>query len=78
MWHYSICKKYTIVAGEKSVFYCIVEYYPNVPGAFGETLWSKTPEWPCGESRKEVITCLENMLEDAKRYKTVIDREPYE
>jgi hypothetical protein len=84
MWYYRVCKKYRLVKGKKFPFYCIVEYFPRVPKYRGfhkikgtVALWSDDPQWPFGSSRKDVILCLEMMLKDAKRYKTLVEKKPY-
>lgn len=37
--------------------------------------WTKDGMAPGGESRDGVIECLEMMLSDVKKYKTLVDKE---
>lgn len=63
-WHYQV-RKYT---SGKETWYDIVEVYTSPRG------WTRKGIKPMGESREEVIRCLEMMLYDAKKYKTLVDK----
>lgn len=66
-WHYRVRKR--ILNGEP--WYDIVEYIIH-----GKSRgWTQNGMTPGGESRKIVIKCLEMMLKDAKKYKTLVDKE---
>ncbi len=67
-WHYRIRKK--VYNGEP--WYDIVEFY-NLPK--GEKAWTESGMSPGGSSRKEAIRNLQQMLVDARKYKTLIDKE---
>jgi len=62
-WHYQITKR---IESDEAVF-AIREVYMDVPVA-GARLWTENAITPMGDSRAEIITCLEMMLADAKRY----------
>lgn len=64
-WHYRIRKR----TDKGQDWYDIVEYYSR------PAEWTKDGVSPGGETRKEVIRCLEMMLADAKRYKTLVEKE---
>jgi len=81
-WYYRACKKFTKVGKKKHWFYCIVEYFPKVPlsriGKKDRSAWSYHPEWPSGDSKKELIQCLEMMLTDLKYHRTLVEKRPYD
>lgn len=60
-WHYQIRRRET----EHGPIYGIVEVYGK---PFGETVEEMTP---ISDTRRGLITVLEMMLNDAKRYKTL-------
>lgn len=70
MWYYRVCRKYTKIGVP---YWCIVEFYPRVP-EYGK-LWSEEPEAPIGENKKDVIECLEMMLQDAKKHPVLYDNQ---
>lgn len=91
MWYYRACRKFTKdKAGKKYPFYCVVEYLPKIPN-YGynkktkeltkrkghKNLWSIQPEWPSGNSKKELIECLEMMIVDVKRYRPLTEKRPW-
>lgn len=65
VWHYRIRKR----TDQGQDWYDIVEYHEN-PEA-----WTKDSMAPGGETREEVIKCLEMMLADAKKYDILIEEE---
>lgn len=65
-WHYRIRKR--VFIGEP--WYDIVEFYHMRPSG-----WTKDGMTPGGSTRQEVIENLEMMLRDAKKYRTLVDKE---
>ena len=49
-------------------FYDVVEY-------FKPKSWTKDSIAPCGDTKKELIKCLEMMLDDVKKIRTLTDKE---
>lgn len=64
-WHYQIRRRKCMDGWA----YDIVEAYGK---PFGYTELGVAP---FGESRKEIIKCLENMLNDAKKYPTITEKQ---
>lgn len=64
-WHYRIRKR----TDKGQDWYDIVEYYTYPRG------WTKESRAPGGETRAELISELEMMLADAKKYRTVVEKE---
>jgi hypothetical protein len=67
-WSYRIRKQF--IDGEP--WYDIVEY---VDGGKHQKGWTESSITPGSETRKGLIWVLENMLKDAKHYRTVVDKE---
>lgn len=57
-------------------YYEIREFYQLEDGSDAYGSWTQDPISASGDSRAEVIDCLEMMLADAKKYRT--KRIPYE
>jgi len=73
MWHYRSCKRKDSTG---KIYYCVVEFYKNVPTGKGnkrKSLWSQEPETPIGETKKELIECLKMMIKDCEYYPTLND-----
>lgn len=70
-WHYRIRKR--TINGKP--WYDIVEYYfkptPETKGGG----WTRDGMTPGGETRATLIRELEMMLADAKKYRTVVEKE---
>jgi len=66
MWHYSICKRKN---SDGSFRYVIVEDFGN---EYGHTVDDISPY---GETKEELISTLEIMLEDAKNYPIIEESE---
>lgn len=64
-WHYRVRRRKFL---DKWV-YDIVEVYTNPKG------WTDNSMAPRGDTRRGLIKDLERMLEDAKKYPTLTDRE---
>jgi hypothetical protein len=67
-WSYRIRKRF--IDGEP--WYDIVEYIDIGKHPKG---WSESSITPGSETRKGLVWVLENMLKDAKHYRTVVDKE---
>jgi hypothetical protein len=72
-WHYRVRKR--VVDNEP--VYGLVEYFPKarLDTSMSGPWWSEDDVAPTGFSRKELIQTLACMLEDAKRYKTFVEKE---
>lgn len=71
MWHYQVrkTKETDSVTKQSSVTYCIVEVYPSLPNA----LWTRGPSIPLGSTLKDLIIDLQLMLDDACKYKVMVE-----
>ena len=65
MWHYQIRRR--VINGEKE--FDIVENYDTI-GA-----WTECGVSPIGNTKKELLVDLERMLEDAKKYPVLIQKD---
>lgn len=72
-WHYRIFKcipkKIKGAKVQPEPYYCIKEYYRT---PFG-TGWSKNPDYPQGETKKDLLEDLAMMLVDAKKYRVKVE-----
>lgn len=87
-WYYKACKKFTEDKdGNKTYFWCIVEYFPDCPVIKRdngldvdydkkEPVWSG-PQEPFGETKEDLIECLNMMIKDAEHYEPFDDPYPY-
>lgn len=64
-WHYQVRRRKCC----DNWVYDIVEVYTKPKG------WTESSMIPRGNTRREVIMDLERMLEDAKKYPTLTDKE---
>ncbi len=64
-WHYQVRRR--VIDGEP--WFDIVEVYGKT---YGHTVEGMTPE---SETKEGVVRVLEMMLKDAKRYRTLVEKE---
>ncbi len=68
-WHYKPFKVIT----KHCTYYCVKEYYIGCGDDGKEKLWTQDPIAPMGDTKKELIECLELMLKDIKHYRTKVE-----
>lgn len=73
-WNYRLRKRKLTYKNHSTDWFDVVEYFPtDINDKMGEGSWTIDGMKPEGESKQEVIECLENMLKDIKQYDVLED-----